>query len=186
MDSGIVVHSIASLLQDKTTDPAIVVLDEKGLFAVSLAGGHLAGANSLAEKVTELIGGQAVITTSYDVNDLPTIDLWAERLGLVIEEKQDVAKEGTKLSNRGEIRVRADLPHGLPTLFGSVRDQSLAYIIVTEGTNIIHSNRNVLVIHPRSLILGIGCNSRTTAGEINHVPGEVPSDVVKTATWAQA
>ena len=45
MASGIVVRSIAPLIKDKQTDSAVVVLDEKGEFAVSLVGGHIGGAN---------------------------------------------------------------------------------------------------------------------------------------------
>ena len=48
MATGIVVRTIAPLLQDKYRDPAIVVCDEQGRFAVSLLSGHLGGANDLA------------------------------------------------------------------------------------------------------------------------------------------
>ncbi|MCI5211182.1 MAG: cobalamin biosynthesis protein CbiG, partial [Candidatus Electrothrix sp. ATG2] len=67
MATGIVVRSIAPLLQDKTVDPAVVVCDEQGRFAVSLLSGHLGGGNALAHKIAELLGGQAVITTASDV-----------------------------------------------------------------------------------------------------------------------
>src|SRR6185369_7668925 len=49
MATGIVVRMIAPLLESKETDPAVVVMDETGKFAISLLSGHLGGANALAE-----------------------------------------------------------------------------------------------------------------------------------------
>ena len=51
MAAGIVVRSIAPYLQGKDPDPAVVVVDEAGQFAVSLLSGHLGGANELARQV---------------------------------------------------------------------------------------------------------------------------------------
>jgi cobalt-precorrin 5A hydrolase len=48
MATGIVVRSIAPLLRHKSRDPAVVVVDEKGRFVISLLSGHLGGANRLA------------------------------------------------------------------------------------------------------------------------------------------
>lgn len=85
MATGIVVRQIAPLLKNKTVDPAVVVLDEKGRFVISLLSGHLGGANRLAGKVAELTGGHAVITTASDVQEKPAIDLIAREVGLEIE-----------------------------------------------------------------------------------------------------
>ena len=47
MATGIVVRILAPLIVHKTSDPAVVVLDQKGKYAISLLSGHLGGANDL-------------------------------------------------------------------------------------------------------------------------------------------
>jgi cobalt-precorrin 5A hydrolase len=64
--SGVVVRAIAKSIRHKTTDPAVVVVDAGGRFAVSLLGGHERGANDLAVAVSNIIGGEPVITTTTE------------------------------------------------------------------------------------------------------------------------
>ena len=59
MATGIVVRHLAPLLKGKDVDPAVVVVDEAGRFAISLLSGHLGGANDLARTVGNLIGASA-------------------------------------------------------------------------------------------------------------------------------
>lgn len=75
MATGIVVRVAASFLKDKSQDPAIVVMDEKMKFAVSLLSGHLGGANRLTSEVAEKTGAVPVITTSTDVNEKTAWDM---------------------------------------------------------------------------------------------------------------
>lgn len=64
--SGIAVRFLDSLAQDKHSDPAVVVVDEAGRFAVSLLAGHEGGANRLAYRVANAIGAVPVITTATE------------------------------------------------------------------------------------------------------------------------
>jgi cobalt-precorrin 5A hydrolase len=64
--SGIAVRFLDSLVQDKHSDPAVVVVDEAGRFAVSLLAGHEGGANRLAYRVANAIGAMPVITTATE------------------------------------------------------------------------------------------------------------------------
>ena len=84
MATGIVVRQIARHLEHKTLDPAVVVCDEKGEFAISLLSGHIGGANRLARRVAGVFGGRAVITTATDVQGLPAIDEIAAHNGFTI------------------------------------------------------------------------------------------------------
>ncbi|SMC16441.1 cobalt-precorrin 5A acetaldehyde-lyase [Desulfacinum hydrothermale DSM 13146] len=85
MATGIVVRCIAPLLRHKSCDPAVVVVDEKGRFVISLLSGHLGGANRLACRIAQVLGGQAVITTATDVEGKTAVDLMAREAGLEIE-----------------------------------------------------------------------------------------------------
>ena len=64
--SGIAVRFLDGLVQDKHSDPAVVVLDEAGRFAISLVAGHEGGANRLAYRVANAVGALPVITTATE------------------------------------------------------------------------------------------------------------------------
>lgn len=73
MATGIVVRTIAPLIKDKRIDPAVVVLDEKGEYAISLLSGHLGGANRLAKEIANFLGARPVITTASDVDHIKNL-----------------------------------------------------------------------------------------------------------------
>ncbi len=64
--SGMVVRAIAPHLRHKTIDPAVVVVDAGGRYAVSLLSGHEGGANHLALQVANLIAAEPVISTTTE------------------------------------------------------------------------------------------------------------------------
>ncbi|HHT9130820.1 MAG TPA: cobalt-precorrin 5A hydrolase [Candidatus Brocadiaceae bacterium] len=68
MAIGIVVRVIAPHIQDKHTDPAIVVVDDVGRFVISLLSGHEGGANLLAYKIAAIMHTDAVITTGTEAH----------------------------------------------------------------------------------------------------------------------
>jgi cobalt-precorrin 5A hydrolase len=63
---GVVVRAISPNLRDKRTDPAVVVVDAGGRFAISLVSGHEGGGNALAIRVSNLLGAEPVITTTTE------------------------------------------------------------------------------------------------------------------------
>ena len=82
--AGIAVRSIASFVEDKFSDSAVLVIDEKGKFVVPLLSGHLGGANRIAGIVAEKINARAVITTATDVNETFSVDVFAQKNSLRI------------------------------------------------------------------------------------------------------
>jgi cobalt-precorrin 5A hydrolase len=62
--TGIAVRTLAPVLKDKYTDPAVLVLDEQGRFVIPLISGHEGGANDWGEDIANLLSGQLVSTTA--------------------------------------------------------------------------------------------------------------------------
>ncbi len=75
MPSGVVSRAIGPLLTSKYTDPAIVVMDVLGRFAISFLSGHEGGANNLTLKVANITGAEPVITTTTEVLKRYTIGI---------------------------------------------------------------------------------------------------------------
>jgi len=81
--SGAVVRLIAPLLKDKQSDPAVVVLDPSGQFAISLCGGHQGGGDRLTRRISQLLNTQPVLTGASNALGLPAIDMLGEPFGWV-------------------------------------------------------------------------------------------------------
>ena len=64
--SGILIRSVAPLLNDKTKEPPVLSISDDGSVVVPLLGGHR-GANRLARDLAELLSGKAAVTTAGDV-----------------------------------------------------------------------------------------------------------------------
>ena len=94
---GIAVRAVAPYLQSKTTDPAVVVVDECARFAIPLVSGHLGGANDLARRVAALCGAQPVITTATDANGIFAVDEWARCQNCAVLHPQCIRNVSGKL-----------------------------------------------------------------------------------------
>ena len=82
---GAVVRLIAPHLKSKGVDPAVVVLDENGKFAIPVLSGHLGGANALAGHLATVLGATAVLTTASDARETIGVDLLGRELGWTLE-----------------------------------------------------------------------------------------------------
>lgn len=94
---GICVRSIAPELQDKHHDPAVINCDESGCFVQSVLSGHAGGANALSGRVARLLGAQAVLSTSSDVQGLWPLDILGRKQGWSVEFASPV--EGESLTS---------------------------------------------------------------------------------------
>ncbi len=173
MAAGIVVRTIAPLIKDKRTDPGVVMMDEKGKFITSLLSGHLGGANSLASRIAQFLGGSVIISTASDLNNMPSLDLWAQEQGLVIEQWGLLPHAGTQLLNNGALRVYTEIPVELPDVFYKIDDPAIADVCITNKKIIPPLQSGQLYLRPKNLAVGIGCNSGTTAFEIEDVVNKV-------------
>lgn len=168
MATGIVVRTIAPLLKDKRTDPAVVVLDELGRHVVSLLSGHIGGANRLATELAAHLLAAPVITTASDANGLPSIDLWAEEQGLAIENWKQLPQVATRLLNRGSLSLFSDVHVDAPSQFRRTEKLRTADLIVTSRLlpDAPGRRKSVVLLRPKNVVAGVGCNSGTEEQEI--------------------
>ena len=64
--TGIAVRALVPLLEHKSTDAPVLVLDPAGHYVISLLAGHWGGGNELARHVATLLQAVPVITTASD------------------------------------------------------------------------------------------------------------------------
>lgn len=174
--TGIVVRSIASHLKSKNQDPAIIVLDQKGRYVISLISGHLGGANDLAREVARLTGGEAVITTATDTARIPAIDLLAKVKDLTIANLEAVKSINMAFLTRESVQI-FDPEDRLGLKNQNIYGSSLKWVEKEEKWTrgkpgvwvtwkIKDPEPHQMVLHPKCLIAGVGCNRETESREI--------------------
>lgn len=166
--TGIAVRSIAPFVQSKTKDPAIVVMDEKGVFAISLMSGHLGGANELAGALANLTGAIPVITTATDVNGKFAVDVFARKNGLYISNMKYAKEISADVLDEKKIGLYSDYP-----VIGKIPEELEVWDSenVFDGVNGIcvslYENKEpykqTLHLIPRILTVGVGCKKGTAA-----------------------
>lgn len=72
---GATVRLIAPLLQDKATDPAVVLVDATGQWVVSLCGGHQGGADRLTWAIAQALNATPIVTGGSHALDLLGVDV---------------------------------------------------------------------------------------------------------------
>ena len=176
--AGIAVRGIAPLLQGKEKDPAVVVLDQKGEYAVSLLSGHLGGGNRLAREMAAILGGRAVITTATDSLGLPAVEELARDAEMRIKDLRAATPVNAALANWCILQFhdpgeRLGLVAALGPEFPLRRieaveeiDPDHAAIWVDWHRAMQAVNYGALVLHPRCLVAGVGCNRGTDEEEI--------------------
>jgi len=176
--SGIVVRVIAPLLKSKDKDPAVLVLDQDGRYVISLLSGHLGGANEEARSLAGLIGGQAVVTTATDSSGLPSFDQLAKKHDMTITNLAVVKHVNMALLNGDAIQIfdsedRLGLRKAGGVAF-TIRwietesqwiDGDPGVWVTWRGGPPPHDAKR-LILHPRCLVVGIGCNRGANENEI--------------------
>lgn len=82
---GAVVRLIAPHLRGKDEDPGVVVVDDAGQYVIPVLSGHVGGANEWSERVANLLGAVAVLTTASDVGRTIPVDILGRHLGWRVE-----------------------------------------------------------------------------------------------------
>lgn len=164
---GIAVRAIAPFLNDKLTDPAVVVMDEAGHYVISLLSGHVGGANELTKTVANVCGAQPVITTATDVNEKKAADVWAAERGWQIGDREQAKQVAASLLEEKPVGFFSDFPllEPLPAgyFYGQAGERNLWLTVRTQpdpGEELLKkliTERRLLRLLPRILIVGVGC-----------------------------
>ena len=179
---GIAVRAIAPHIGSKDTDPAVIVIDEKGENVIPILAGHLGGANEWARKIAECTKGKAVLTTATDVNGVFAVDLFAKDNGLLIGDPKKAGRFTASLLEEGKasvviprkyadlIQLKGEIPGELEVC--DLPDEELAGL---QGTNVALITPDAelsadpdapLRLIPRCVILGMGCRKGKSYEEL--------------------
>ncbi len=131
--AGIAVRSIAPYLVSKTSDPAVLVMDEAGSFIIPILSGHLGGSTKLADKLSDAIGACAVQTTASEVRGIQAVDSWAKEHQMHIDNPEEIVSVSSARLDGKEVGV-AVTERLMPAPF-----------------------KKTLFLRPKNLVLGLGC-----------------------------
>ena len=175
---GAVIRLIAPYLKDKKTDPAVIVIDDKTNFVISVLSGHIGGANELTQEISEKLNALPVITTAADVNKTIAVDLVGREFGWKIDDETTVTKISAHMVNAEPIGVFQQtgnkkwykkLPKNV-TIYNSLEElkksNSKAHLIISDTIIDNGLAQESVIYRPQSLVIGIGLHWDTTKDTI--------------------
>ena len=171
---GAVIRLIAPHLKGKKTDPAVIVIDDKANFVISVLSGHIGGANELTEEIAEKLGALPVITTAADVNKTIAVDLVGREFNWKIDDDSTVTKISAHMVNEepigilqeaGEKNWYKNLPKNV-LIYEKMDDlkksNSKAHLIISDKIIDDEISNESVIYRPPSLVIGIGLHWDTT------------------------
>lgn len=164
MASGILIRTIAPLIESKVTDPAILNIDDNGNFVISTLSGHLGGANKLTKKIANLIDAIPVITTSTDVNKKLGIDVLAKDLYLSIDNTKEILFFNKAILDGKKLEFTINPEKNFKYLFEYIEKVTLEMDVSFSHSNDVNTNEihvacdnHKIILKEKSIVVGIGC-----------------------------
>jgi cobalt-precorrin 5A hydrolase/precorrin-3B C17-methyltransferase len=152
--SGIVIRILAPLLADKRDEPPVVAVADDGSVVVPLLGGHH-GANRLAQQIAAALGCPAAITTAGDARFRLALDNPPSGWHVHNPETGKAIMSALLQGRDVALAVDAAAPEWLTA--GGARFASRGELEVRVTARPDPGSAGRLVIHPRVLALGVGC-----------------------------
>ncbi|MFF5260437.1 precorrin-3B C(17)-methyltransferase [Actinomadura viridis] len=194
---GATVRVLAPLLEHKTTDPAVVCVDEGMRYAVAVLGGHH-GANVLAGRLAGILGCEPVVTTASDRTGAAPLDSYGADLGFTVHNPGLLARVGAAVLSGEPVSLEGADGWPLPALPPNVRPvpgrpvgpdgsedadgvEPAVGILVTDEAEIscmCHEGwfGDRLVYRPPSLVVGVGSARGVSAAEVGGLIDRVLGD----------
>lgn len=169
--AGILIRALAPLVADKRAEPPVLALAEDGTSVVPLLGGHR-GANALARRLADILGGHAALTTAGDGRFGVALD--APPPGWRLANPQDAKAFMAELLAGAPVAREGDAPwltgSRLPFVTDPLPSRPGGSSAVPLGIRITPcaepGDARTLVYHPAVLAVGIGCERGTAPEEV--------------------
>jgi cobalt-precorrin 5A hydrolase/precorrin-3B C17-methyltransferase len=188
--TGAAVRLLAPLLAGKTSDPAVVTVDEAHRHAIALLGGHAAGANALAHAVSTVLTTTPVVTTATDVTGTPALDTLPYPVEGAIPAVTRALLDGTPVHLHSPVTWplpplplhRADGPRAA----ARAADAGAYAVRVTDRA--VEAGEREVLVRPPSLVVGVGASRGVTAGEVAALVRECLAEagLAEASLWVMA
>jgi len=156
MASGIVIRLIKDLIVDKKSDPAIIVMDQKGKNIISLLSGHLGKANEYTLELAKLLNSNPVITTASDTLKTISVDIFAKMNNLKLVDYSAATKVTAHIVNGKKVNINFNLADNVKFDQNNNGVDGLINI-----TNIDNVN-----LYDKNLVISMGCRKEKESFEI--------------------
>ncbi|MEY8427685.1 cobalamin biosynthesis protein [Lachnospiraceae bacterium 46-15] len=170
---GIAVRSIAPFVKSKKMDPAVVVVDEKGNYAISLLSGHIGGANELTWEIADIVHAEPIVTTATDLNRKFAVDVFAKKNECVISDMKLAKEISAALLAEEEVGFDTDfpcigeIPRGLRRCEAWDERPELGICVTLNDRKRLFSHTLYLI--PRIITVGVGCKKGTSKEAVENV-----------------
>lgn len=151
--AGIVIRSLASLLSEKGVEPPVLAVAEDGSAVVPLLGG-LGGVNVIARQIAEALGVAAAITTSGELR-FGTCLLNPPQ-GYALGDIEQGKRFVSDLLAGEAVRIEGDAPW---LQQAQLPASEAARRTIHVGHQARPASRDELLIHPRSVVVGVAGGS---------------------------
>ena len=156
--AGVLIRLLGGDLGDKVSEPPVVAVSADGKVAVPLLGSHR-GANALARWIADGFRGFAAVTSASDT--LYDFSLDDPPPGYVVAEPKAVRPLMAALLNGEKLRVEGP----------SEWLEAAGYPVSPDGSQLLRLSESAapgpgLLVHPRTVVVGLGCTSKVMAEEV--------------------
>lgn len=162
--TGIAVRMINPHIRNKAVDPAIIVVDDYGKYAISLLSGHLGGANEITQWIWKNTGAIPVITTASDNRGIESIDMFAKKNNYYMEDMKSITEITAMMVNGKKIGFYTEDKNiiaydNLVMLddFKKIDKSFNGIIIITSIDDFDIPDIPYTILRPRNINIGIGC-----------------------------